>query len=282
MSLKAFLGLIKIEQTLFALPLALTGAILGARGVPDGRILILVSIAFTAARTSAMAFNRLVDRKFDALNPRTAAREIPSGRITTRGAGLLVITSVGLFLMAAWAINPLCGKLGPVALMVLWGYSFTKRWTVLCHYLLGLALGMAPVAGWLAVTGAFAWTPVVLGLGVVFWTAGFDTLYACQDMAFDRKMNLYSLPAQFGIRSALHLARWSHVMALALFVLTGLLADLGGSFYVLILVTGLLLVWEHRLVSPKDLSKLDLAFFRVNSMVSASILLAVCVGLAVR
>ncbi len=168
MSLKTFFSLIKIEHTLFALPLALTGAILAARGLPDVMTLILLAIAFTAARASAMGFNRLVDRRIDALNPRTANREIPSGVISATKTGVLVAVSVVVFLAAARAINPLCGKLAPAALVVVLGYSYTKRFTVLCHYLLGVALGIAPVAGWLAVKGAFAWPPVVLGLGVIF------------------------------------------------------------------------------------------------------------------
>lgn len=279
MSLKTFFKLIKIEHTLFALPLALTGAILAARGMPDKRILILLAIAFTGARASAMAFNRLVDRRVDALNPRTANREIPSGAVSAARAGALVAASVVVFLASAWVINPLCGKLAPLALVVLLGYSYTKWFTALCHFILGLALGMAPVAGWLAVTGAFSWPPVVLGLGVIFWTAGFDMIYACQDMGFDRKMGLNSVPAGFGIGTALRLAAVSHGAAFTLFVLTGCLADLSWPFYMLISGTGLLLVWEHRLISPDNLSKLDMAFFRANSLVSISLMLAVSGGL---
>jgi len=280
-SLRTFFSLIKIEHTLFALPLALTGAILAARGLPDTMTLILLAIAFTAARAAAMAFNRMVDRRIDALNPRTADREIPSGAISVTKTGILVALSAVVFLAAAWAINPLCGKLAPLALVVVLGYSYTKRFTVLCHYLLGLALGIAPVAGWLAVTGEFACAPVILGLGVIFWTAGFDTLYACQDVAFDQKMGLYSLPARLGIAWALRLAAASHLVAFGLFVLTGYLAALSWVFYALALITGLLLVWEHRLISPNNLSKLDIAFFRVNSLVSASLLLAVSAGLVI-
>jgi len=281
-NLRTFFSLIKIEHTLFALPLALTGAVLGARGVPSAKTLILLALAFTAARASAMAFNRLIDRRIDALNPRTAEREIPSGAISAARAGILVALSAGAFLAASWAINPLCGKLAPMALVVLLGYSYTKRFTVLCHYILGLALGIAPVAGWLAVKGAFAWPPVVLGIGVIFWTAGFDTLYACSDIRFDREMNLYSLPARLGPARALRSAALSHTVAFGLFVLTGHLAGLSWVFYLLSLSTGLLLLWEHRLIRPDDLSRLDTAFFRANSLVSVSLMLAVCGGLIVK
>jgi 4-hydroxybenzoate polyprenyltransferase len=277
--LKTLFSLIKIEHTLFALPLALTGAVLGARGMPPVPILLLMAVAFTAARAAAMAFNRIADRHLDAQNPRTANREIPSGTLSVSRVWGLVMVSIAVFLAASWAINPLCGKLAPLALVVLLGYSYTKRFTSLCHYLLGLALGMAPVAGWIAVTGTVAPAPIILGLGVIFWTAGFDTLYACQDVEFDRNMGLHSIPAKLGTKKALKVAAMSHVAAFLLFILAGALASLGVGFYLFSMVTGALLVWEHRLITPDDLTHLDMAFFKVNSMVSASLLLAVVAGL---
>ena len=277
--MKTFLSLIKIEHTLFALPLAFTGAVLGAGGFPPILVLLLMAVAFTAARASAMAFNRIADRHLDAQNPRTADREIPSGVLSVSRVWLLIIASVALFLMASWAINPLCGKLAPFALVVLLGYSYTKRFTPLCHYLLGLALGMAPVAGWVAVTGALGLAPMVLGLGVICWTAGFDILYACQDVEFDRAMGLHSIPAGLGTKKALKVAAFSHVAAFLLFILAGALASLGVGFYLFSIITGGLLFWEHRLITPDDLTRLDMAFFRVNSLVSASLLLAVIAGL---
>ena len=279
MSAKTFFSLIKIEHTLFALPLALTGAVLGARGMPELLTLILMAAAFTAARAAAMAFNRLVDRHLDAQNPRTAEREIPTGSVSVPSVWLFTGIAMALFLIVPWAINPLCGKLAPVALVVLLGYSYTKRFTSLCHYLLGLALGMAPVAGWIAVTGTWARSPVVLGLGVVFWTAGFDILYACQDVDFDREKGLHSIPASLGTGRAMKLAALSHLAAFILFILAGFLASLRFPFYLLSLITGALLFYEHRLVTPGNLSKLDIAFFKVNSLVSASLLLAVIAGL---
>ena len=277
--MKTLFSLIKIEHTLFALPLALTGAVLGARGMPPVPVLLLMAVAFTAARAAAMAFNRIADRHLDAQNPRTANREIPSGTLSVSRVWGLVMVSIAVFLAASWAINPLCGKLAPLALVVLLGYSYTKRFTSLCHYLLGLALGMAPVAGWIAVTGTVAPAPIILGLGVIFWTAGFDTLYACQDVEFDRNMGLHSIPAKLGTKKALKVAAMSHVAAFLLFILAGALASLGVGFYLFSMVTGALLVWEHRLITPDDLTHLDMAFFKVNSMVSASLLLAVVAGL---
>jgi 4-hydroxybenzoate polyprenyltransferase len=273
------LSLVKIEHTLFALPLALSGAILAARGLPELRVLLLVAVAFAAARTAAMAFNRVADRHLDALNPRTRDREIPSGKISVGQAWSLVLVAVGIYFLAAWALNKVCFYLSPIALAILLGYSYTKRFTRLCHLFLGLALGLAPVAGWLAVQGGISWTPILFGFGVLFWVAGFDTIYACQDVDFDRDLQLYSLPAWLGTAKALQVARLLHVAAMSLFLLTGWLASLGAAFYLFSLVTAGLLFWEHRLVKPGDLSRLDLAFFNVNSMVSFSLLLAVWFGL---
>jgi 4-hydroxybenzoate polyprenyltransferase len=247
--------------------------------MPPILVLLLMAVAFTAARASAMAFNRIADRHLDAQNPRTADREIPSGTLSVTQVWGLVIFSIFVFLAASWAINPLCGKLAPLALVVLLGYSYTKRFTPFCHYLLGIALGIAPVAGWIAVTGTIAPAPVVLGLGVIFWTAGFDMLYACQDVHFDRKMGLHSIPARLGTQNALKIAALSHVMAFLLFILAGALASLGVGFYLFSVITGLLLVWEHRIITPNDLTRLDMAFFKVNSLVSGSLLLAVIAGL---
>jgi len=272
-------SLVKIEHTLFALPLALTGSILAARGMPSLRILGLAALAFAGARTAAMAFNRLADRHLDALNPRTAEREIPSGQIKLYQAWALIVVAVAIYFLAALALNWVCFWLSPVALAILFAYSYSKRFTWLCHFFLGLCLGLAPVAGWLAVTGRVESTPVVLGIGVLFWVAGFDVIYACQDLEFDRRAKLYSMPAWLGTRAALRLAGLAHIAAICLFVLAGRLAGLNWPFYLLSLVTCGLLYWEHKLLHPDDLSRLDLAFFNVNSMVSFSLLLAVWFGL---
>lgn len=276
---RRLLSLVKIEHTLFALPLAFTGCILAARGMPSLKVLGLVALAFAGARTAAMAFNRLADRHLDALNPRTADREIPSGQINVYQAWTLVVIAVTTYFLAALALNWVCFSLSPVALAILLAYSYSKRFTWLCHLFLGLCLGLAPVAGWLAVTGQVAWTPVVLGIGVLFWVAGFDVIYACQDVEFDRSHKLHSVPAWLGTRIALRLAGLAHIAAICLFMLAGSLAGLNWPFYLLSLVTCGLLYWEHKLLHPDDLSRLDLAFFNVNSMVSFSLLVAVWFGL---
>ncbi len=272
-------SLVKIEHTLFALPLALTGSILAARGMPSLKVLGLIALAFAGARTAAMAFNRLVDRDLDALNPRTANREIPSGQINVRQAWALVVVAVGVYFLSALALNRVCFFLSPVALAILLAYSYTKRFTWMCHLFLGLCLGLAPVAGWLAVAGRVDWIPAILGTGVLFWVAGFDIIYACQDVEFDRMVKLHSLPAWLGTRAALRSAGLAHIAAVCLFMLTGRLAGLNRTFYLLGLVTCGLLYLEHRLLHPDDLSRLDLAFFNVNSLVSFSLLVAVWFGL---
>lgn len=276
---RRLLSLVKIEHTLFALPLALTGSILAARGLPSLKVFGLVALAFAGARTAAMAFNRLADRHLDALNPRTAGREIPSGQINVSQAWAMVVMAIGTYFLAALALNWTCFLLSPVALAILLAYSYTKRFTWLCHFFLGLCLGLAPVAGWLAVLGGVESTPLVLGTGVLFWVAGFDVIYACQDVEFDRGAKLHSVPAWLGTRVALRLAALAHIMAICLFMLAGKLAGLNWPFYLLSLVTCGLLYWEHNLLRPDDLSRLDLAFFDVNSMVSFSLLMAVWFGL---
>lgn len=277
---RRLLSLVKIEHTLFALPLAFTGTVLASRGLPDLRVLLLVAVAFTGARTAAMAFNRLVDRGLDATNPRTAQREIPLGLVSIAHAGGLLIFASGVFFAAAWGLNDACFRFSPLVLALLLGYSYTKRFTWLCHLILGVCLGMAPLAGWLAVTGTFAWPPLVLGLGVTFWVAGFDIMYACQDVEFDKKAGLHSVPVRLGSAKGLSLAAAAHLFAFCLFVLAGYLAGVSWPFYVLSLITGGLLAWEHGLVRADDLSRLDTAFFTVNSMVSFSLLLSVWFGLA--
>ncbi len=279
MKLRKILDLVMIEHTLFALPMALTGSILAARGLPELSVLLLVALAFTGARTAAMGFNRLVDAKLDAANPRTANRHLPRGEVSPLQAAGLITVASAVYFLAAWLLNPLCFKFSPWVLAVLLAYSYTKRFTWLCHVFLGFCLGLSPLAGWLAATGRLALPPLVLGLGVIFWVAGFDTIYACQDVEFDRDKGLYSLPANLGPERALKLAASFHAIAYVLFLLTGVLTGLGWPFYLLSLVIAGLLYWEHRLVNPADLSRIDLAFFKVNSAVSGSLLLAVAVGL---
>ena len=270
MTVKDYLGLVKFSHSVFALPFALMGAWLASRGLPDLRVLGLVVVAAVAARTAAMGFNRLVDRHIDARNPRTEAREIPSGKITPARATVLVLVASLVFLLAAWGLNPICALAAPFVLLVLLGYSFAKRFTALVHFWLGLALGLAPPAAWLAVRGNFQgdlWVPICLGLSVLFWVAGFDLIYACQDASFDRSRGLHSIPARLGVARSLWLARGLHLVTIALLCVVAQRADLGWLFGVSLIVAAALLVWEHSIVSADDLSRVNMAFFTLNGWV---------------
>ncbi|MCL6620743.1 MAG: putative 4-hydroxybenzoate polyprenyltransferase [Syntrophobacterales bacterium] len=261
------LDMIKIQHTVFALPFAFMGALLGARGLPSGRQAFFILLAMVGARSAAMAFNRLADHHYDAQNPRTRDRALPAGLISRRAAWLFTLASAALFIFAAGQLNRLCLMLSPVALGVVFFYSYTKRFTAYSHFFLGAALGLAPIAGWLAVTGEPALTPVVLGLAVVFWVAGFDVLYALQDEDFDRQVGLHSLPVKLGRRRAMRLALGFHLAAALGFLLTGLLAGLGPLYLTAALLAGVILLLEHHLLSPEDLSRLHHAFFTLNGLV---------------
>jgi 4-hydroxybenzoate polyprenyltransferase len=266
--LAVILEMIKIQHTVFALPFAFMGALLAARGLPTAGQAFFILLAMVGARSAAMAFNRLVDAGIDAQNPRTASRALPRGQLS-RGFTLgFVCAGSLLFFYAASRLNPLALALSPLALAVALGYSYTKRFTWASHLVLGAALGLAPVGGWIAVRGDLAVAPLVLGLAVLFWVAGFDVLYALQDEDFDRRTGLHSLPVRLGRVRALALARRLHLAAGLGFMLTGWLAGLGPLYYLAALAAGLLLWWEHRVLSPTDLSRLNQAFFTLNGAVS--------------
>lgn len=265
---------VKLPHTVFALPFALTGVVLASRDVmPTVGQIGWVVLAFTAARFAAMAFNRIVDRDVDAKNPRTRMREIPSGALGLGQARMSVVLSGALFIVASWMLNPLCGMLSPVALTWVLFYSYCKRFTRWSHLVLGLGLGIAPVGGYLAVTGAWSqpvWMLPVLALAVMTWSGGFDVLYALQDVAFDRANGLFSLPASLGAPRALTVARVLHVGTVLLLALVGW-ATGGGPLYALgVAVVALLLAYEHSLVKADDLSRLDAAFFTMNGVISIS------------
>ena len=273
-NLRTTLRMIKFEHTLFALPFALLGAVLAANGIPVLHQLVWVVAAMIGARSAAMAFNRIVDRHFDAANPRTAARELPSGKLSLRFAWLFTVAAVALFLLAAAMLNRLTLLLAPVALLSIFGYSYAKRFTSLSHIILGWALAIAPTGAWIAVRGALdSVVPLLLSLLVLLWTAGFDVLYATQDADFDRDAGLRSLPQRFGIARALWISRGLHLLAFltlgALFYFTqlGWLAALGVG------LTGALLIYQHRLVRADDLSRLNAAFFTTNAFVSVILFL---------
>ncbi|WP_173086171.1 UbiA-like polyprenyltransferase [Fundidesulfovibrio magnetotacticus] len=270
-----FASFVKIEHSVFALPFAYVGLFLAKRGWPGFAPFALLTLAMVAVRSYAMGVNRLMDEPFDRLNPRTQGRELVRGAITRAQGWGFVSVCAAVFVLACWGLNPLCLWLSPVVLAWAGFYSLTKRFTWLCHVVLGSVLGLAPVAGWLAVTPQFALAPVLFGLGVTCWVAGFDVLYASQDEAFDRRHALHSMPVRFGVGSALSLAALLHGQAVALFALAGWSAALGwGYFGVLALVAALLWI-EHRLISENDLTRLNMAFFTLNGVVAATLFLGV-------
>ena len=266
-----YLELVKFSHTVFALPFAFMGAILAARGIPAPPTLLWIVVAMVGARSGAMAINRLADQEFDAQNPRTQGRALPRGLVQRGEVILFTLGSFALFLFAASRLNPLCLKLAPVAMAVLILYSYTKRVTFLSHLMLGLALAIAPLGAWIAVTGEMAAVPVVLGIAVLLWVAGFDILYAMADIDFDRAAGLHSIPARFGIPAGMAISRSLHAATLMLLFLLMVLSDLR-SFYLagVLLATGLL-VYEHLLLRRYGLKRLDAAFFTVNGLLSISL-----------
>jgi len=286
--LRDLLGMIKFSHTLFALPFALLGAALAAWG-PGGwhgrwRDWLGILACMALARSAAMAFNRLVDRRIDALNPRTAGRHLPSGRLSTatvaaftvaNGAGFVAATL--LFLPNRWPVL----LSGPVLLWLL-GYSYAKRFTSLAHFWLGVALAMAPMAAWIALRGDIAWPPVLLGLAVLLWVAGFDIIYACQDADFDRAQGLRSIPGRLGIRGALRVATACHAAMIVALVGLGRSYPLGPVFFVGVGVGAVLLIYEHALVRPDDLIRVNIAFFQVNIAISMGLLAAGVADLMLR
>ncbi|MDP6839173.1 MAG: UbiA-like polyprenyltransferase, partial [Planctomycetota bacterium] len=262
--LAPWLNLVRFSHSIFALPFALCGAWLAAGGPPPLFDLLLIVLCAVSARTAAMGFNRLVDRHIDRRNRRTAARELPAGVLTPLAVGALVLFSSALFFLGAFALNPLAGYLATPVLAVLLGYSLVKRFHWCAHGVLGLALALAPLGAWVAVRGAVdgdAWPVLTLALAVWTWVAGFDLIYACQDADFDRGAGLHSIPGRFGVAAALSASAALHVVTVVALLGTAFLAGLGLPFLVALALASALLVWEHRLVRPDDLSRVDAAFF---------------------
>ena len=270
---------IKFEHTVFALPFAYIAMVLAAHGWPGAWTVLWVTAAMVGGRTCAMATNRVVDRVMDARNPRTAGRHLPRGILGAGEMKLLAAAGAVLMFVAAAMLNPLCLMLSPLALLFLIGYSYTKRFTWTSHWILGFTDGIAAAGGWIAVTGRFDAPALVLWFALTVWIAGFDLIYACQDVEFDRANGLYSIPARFGIPAALWIARINHLLTAAALALLGVLAALGAFFWIGWLVVVGLLIYEHSLVSPRDLSKLDMAFFNVNGYIAVVVLVAVVAGL---
>ncbi len=275
--LKLTLEMIKFEHTVFALPFALVSALLAARhqglprGLPSAAVVAWILVAMVAARSAAMAFNRLVDIRFDAANPRTAGRALPAGLLQTSYVWAFTFVSVGLFVLAAWRLNPLCVVLAPVALIAILGYSLTKRITSLSHIVLGFAIGLSPVGAWIAVTGGLSVVPLLLGVAVMCWIAGFDIIYSLQDVDFDRSQGLHSLPVRLGNRRALVLSRILHVAVVLLLTAVGIGAGLHLAYAAGVILVAGMLAYEHSLVSPTDLSRVNVAFFTMNGWVSITL-----------
>jgi 4-hydroxybenzoate polyprenyltransferase len=272
--LKTTLKMIKFEHTLFALPFAFLGAVLAADGLPTLRQIVWITVAMFGARSAAMTFNRLVDKNFDANNPRTANRELPSGKLSVNFAWAFFAVSVFLFLLASYSLNWLTFALSPVALLSVLGYSYAKRFTSLAHLILGWALAISPTAAWIAVRGTLdSPEPLLLSLLVMMWTAGFDVLYACQDFEFDRKAGLRSIPARFGIKNSLWIARMFHLQSFVVLLLLYLITNLGWLALFGVVSVGALMIYQHTLIKVDDLSRMNAAFFTTNAFVSVILFL---------
>ena len=272
--LKMTLAMIKFEHTLFALPFAFLGAILAANGLPTWWQMLWITVAMVGARSAAMTFNRIIDRDIDAANPRTANRELPTGKLSVGFAWVFLYVSIGVFVLASYLLNWLTFALSPVALLFVLGYSYAKRFTSLAHILLGISLAISPSAAWIAVRGALDdAVPILLSLLVLMWTAGFDVLYACQDFEYDRKAGLRSIPARYGIQNSLWIARFFHLQAFVVLVLLYLMTSLGWLALGGVALIGILLVYQHTLVKANDLSRMNAAFFTTNAFVSVILLI---------
>ena len=278
--LKTTLEMIKFEHTLFALPFAFLGAVMAAEGLPSWQQILWITLAMVGARSAAMTFNRIVDRDIDARNPRTANRELPSGKLSVQFAWVFLIVSAALFLFAAYSLNWLTFALSPVALASVLGYSYAKRFTSFSHLLLGWALAISPTGAWIAVRGAIdSEVPLLISLFVLMWTSGFDIMYACQDHDFDKKAGLRSIPARFGIERSLWMARLFHFQAWFVLLILFIVSGLGITALIGVGLVALLLVYQHTLVKPNDLSRMNAAFFTTNAFVS--VILFVTFGAAV-
>lgn len=270
--------MIKFEHTIFALPFAFAGAILAQSGMPSLNKLFWISMAMVGARSTAMAANRLVDVQLDAQNPRTKMWVLPQGLISKGAVKSFIIVSSVLFFISAYKLNDLAFYLSPLALIIILIYPYTKRFTWTCHLFLGLCLGMAPLGGWIAVKGTLSLVPIFLGLGVIFWVAGFDILYAALDHEFDKKLGIYSLPVKVGMRKAFWISSFFHMVSFLWFLLTGYVAHLGNIYFYGMGVILLILIVEHAIISPGNLSRVNHSFFTLNGIISVLFLIITVIG----
>jgi 4-hydroxybenzoate polyprenyltransferase len=274
--IRIVLEMIKFEHSVFALPFALVGALLAARAggsLPTWRQILWIVVAMVGARSAAMTINRIADVEYDRRNPRTANRALPKGELSPGFAWAFTIAGSAVLVLAAWQLNPLALKLSPVALAVLFLYSYTKRFTMWAHFVLGFCLGISPAAAWIAIRGSLDWRMLILSAAVTLWVGGFDVLYACQDVEFDKSAGLYSIPKRFGIAGAMRIARLMHILMVALLGWLAWSFALAWPAWAGIVVVAGLLVYEHSLVKPNDLSKMNAAFFTVNGYISLLFLL---------
>jgi 4-hydroxybenzoate polyprenyltransferase len=266
--IKIYLEMIKFQHSIFALPFAYFGAFLANMRVPDAVTLLWITIAMVGARSFAMALNRLIDLEIDCRNPRTAERALPKGLLTVPNVVLFSLLSLGIFLLAVYNLAPICRYLWPAVVIPFVIYPYTKRVTYLSHFVLGLCLGLAPVGSWVAITNTFSLEPFIIGLAVLCWVTGFDIFYAIQDIEFDRKQGLHSIPARFGITPSLMLTKLLHITSVGMLIWLGMRLDLGLFYFAGVAVTAVLLAYENSLIRPNDLSKLNMAFFTMNGVIS--------------
>lgn len=268
MKVGLILNTVQFEYSLFALPFAGVGSLLAARGMPSPHDLFWIALAVLGARNAALGLNRIIDRDIDRVNPRTKEWAMPSGKVSNREMIAFIILCLVVFIVAVLNLHPLCLYFLPLVLFILFIYSYTKRFSWLCHFVLGMALAWAPLGAWIAIRGTLNLAPLLLGLGVMFWIAGFDTIYACLDLRFDQSYGLYSIPARFGLAAGLYLPMVFHLIALFLFFWVGIISQLGSWYYWGVLVSGIILAYQHSLVSSQNLNRINANFFSLNKLVS--------------
>ncbi len=271
--IKTYGNLVMFSHTIFSLPFAFVSMLIAANGMPQFSVFLWIAVAFLGARTGANAINRFIDKDIDAKNPRTANRHLPGGKVKSYEVILITIVSFLFLAVAAYMLNPLCFILMPVAIFLFLLYSYTKRFTWACHIVLGIISGGAPVGAWIAVTGSFAWTPFVIGAANALWVSGFDIIYGSQDVEFDRKEGLYSIPSVFGIKNALRISKLFHITAVAILIYVYVIANMGWLFLIGLAIISWLLYKEHTMVSPTNLANVNIASYSINQIVSVVFLI---------
>ncbi len=266
--IKLYLEFVRFSHTLFAMPFALASMLLAANGFPSFKIVALIVLAMITARNSAMAFNRLIDQEFDAQNPRTQDRHLPQKLITNKESFIFIVTNAVLFISVCYFINKLAFILSPVALMIIFFYSLSKRWTWLCHFVLGIALAIAPVGAWIAVTGSFAWPPIIISLALLFWVSGFDMIYSTLDAEFDKKIGLFSVPSKYGIKTTLNIAFALHLMMVATLYSLHFFMVLGSVYFIGVMMMGAMVLLEHLQAREGNVENFNKAFFQANAIIS--------------